>query len=109
MPRPSNIIPPDGPRAPFGGAAPGWRNWQTRYILQKIERALKEAGASFRNVLRTRIYVTQIDIWEQVAAVHREVFGHVRPATTLLEVSSLVLPEMALEIEMEAILDKGEA
>ena len=81
---------------------------QTRYVLQKIETALREAGGSMDDVVRTRIYVSDIKDWEQVAAVHREVFGDIRPATTLVEISSLVLPDMAVEIEVDAIVTEGE-
>ena len=63
---------------------------QTRYILQKIVRALVEAGASLKHVVRTRMFVTRITDWEMVGRVHGEFFGEVRPAATMVEVSRLI-------------------
>ncbi len=83
-----------------GGDAAG----QARYIVQKIERALNEAGASLRDVVRTRIYVTQYNHWEAVARVHGEVFKEVRPANTLVVVRSLVPDDALVEIEADAII-----
>lgn len=77
---------------------------QTVYIIQKIERALKQAGASLQDVVRTRIYVTNAKRWEEVARAHGEFFGDIRPANTLVEVSALVGPEYLVEMEAEAIL-----
>ena len=79
---------------------------QTRYILQKIERALVEAGASLQDVVRTRIFVTNMNDWEAIGHVHGEFFGdasgNIRPASTLLEVSQLVDPLHLVEIEADA-------
>src|SRR5437764_1028398 len=63
---------------------------QTRYVLDKIDRALHEAGASVEDVVRTRIYVARLDDWRDVARAHGEVFGSIRPANTLIQVAGLV-------------------
>lgn len=85
----------------FGGTSP---YMQAMYIFTKIERALLEAGARLEDVVRTRMYVTDIKRWEEVARAHGEVFGEIRPASTLIEVSNLVSPELLVEIEVTAIL-----
>ncbi len=77
---------------------------QTDYVIQKIERALHEAGATLANVVRTRIYVTNADDWEAIGRVHGRYFGDIRPANTLVEVSRLVGDEYLVEIEADAIL-----
>lgn len=77
---------------------------QTVQILKNIEAALSQAGASAKDVVRTRIYLTNIDQWQDVAKAHGEVFGDIRPATVILEVSRLISPEMLVEIEAEAIV-----
>lgn len=77
---------------------------QTKTAIQNIERALRNAGASLNDVVRTRIYVTDIREWEKAGKAHGEFFGSVRPATTMVEVSSLVLPDMLVEVEVEAII-----
>lgn len=78
---------------------------QTIYILQKIKRALAQAGASMEDVIRTRMYVTQIDQWEAIGRAHGEFFREVRPAATMVEVSRLIDPQMLVEIEVEALLE----
>ncbi|GFG49534.1 hypothetical protein CQY20_18760 [Mycolicibacterium agri] len=75
---------------------------QTRNALRRIEIALAEAGASLTDVIRTRMFVTEISRWREVGAVHAEVFGDIRPAATLVEVSALVSPELMVEIEADA-------
>ncbi len=77
---------------------------QTRYALKKIERALQEAGASLADVVRTRIFVTDISQWEAIGAVHGEFFGAVRPAATMVEVSRLIDPGHLVEIEVDAFV-----
>lgn len=76
---------------------------QTRFIIQKIERVMKEAGFSLDDVTRTRIYVTDISTWEEIGRAHREFFGKIKPATTMVEVKSLISPEYLVEIEASAI------
>jgi len=79
---------------------------QARQALHTIVEALDRAGARLEDVVRTRIYVTDIDNWEAVARAHAEVFGGVRPAATMVEVSRLMTPEMLVEIEVEAFVDQ---
>lgn len=83
---------------------PGDPYRQTAQTLKNIETALRASGASLDDVVRTRIYVTNIDDWREVARAHAEVFGAVRPATTLVEVSRLIDPVMLVEIEAEAVI-----
>ncbi|MDH4058083.1 MAG: RidA family protein [Cyclobacteriaceae bacterium] len=76
---------------------------QTRFILQKIERVILEAGFSMKDVIRTRIFVTDISRWEEVGRAHQEFFGFIRPATTMVEVKALIAPEYLVEIEVSAV------
>jgi enamine deaminase RidA (YjgF/YER057c/UK114 family) len=85
-----------------GPGAPGNVGAQTREALRRIEIALNEAGAALSDVIRTRIYVTDISRWREVAAVHAEVFGQIRPATTMVEVPALIAPDLVVEIEADA-------
>ena len=75
-------------------------------IFRKIEAALTEAGATLADVVRTRMYVTHIDDWQQIGKAHSEYFSAVRPAATLVEVSNLITPEFLVEIEVDAIITK---
>ena len=76
---------------------------QARFIYGKIERALKQGGASLDDVVRVRTFVTDISRWEEVARAQGEVFENIRPAATLVEVSALVDPRLLVEIEVDAI------
>jgi len=78
---------------------------QTREALRRIDGALHQLGASLSDVVRTRIYVTEISLWQEVGAVHAEVFGEIRPVTTMVEVSALISPDLLVEIEVDAYLD----
>ncbi len=75
---------------------------QTREALLRIEIALRQAGATLADVIRTRIYVTDISRWREVGAVHAEVFGETRPVATMVEVSALIAPGLLVEIEADA-------
>ena len=77
---------------------------QAKQVIANIESALVRAGAGLRDVVRTRIYVTDIARWEDVARAHGEAFGDVRPACTMVEVAKLIAPEILVEIEADAIV-----
>lgn len=77
---------------------------QTRRAIANVEEALSDAGASVTDVVRTRLFVTDIDEWEAVGEAHAEVFGDVRPATSMVEVSSLIDPRLLVEVEAVAVV-----
>ena len=81
---------------------------QTKQILANLKSALERAGASLEHVVRTRIFVTDIAQWEAVGRAHGEVFGTIRPACTLVEVSKLIAPEILVEIEADAVVTPRE-
>ncbi|HKP32508.1 MAG TPA: RidA family protein [Chitinophagaceae bacterium] len=77
---------------------------QSKYIIQKIEKVLKRAGAGLEHVIRTRMFVTDISRWEEYGKAHGEFFGEIKPCTTMVEVKGLISPEYLVEIEATAIV-----
>ncbi len=90
---------PDGKIVGLGDPAA-----QTLQTIQNIEKALAQAGAALKDVVRTRLFVTDIKQWEKYARAHGQAFGEIRPATTIVEVSKLIDPEMMVEIEADAFV-----
>lgn len=79
---------------------------QARFAIQKIEKVLKEAGASLKDVVRTRMFVTDISRWEEYGKAHGEFFKDIRPVTSMIEVKGLIDPEYLIEIEATAIISR---
>ncbi|MGN6402043.1 MAG: RidA family protein [Flavisolibacter sp.] len=79
---------------------------QTKFILQKIESVLKQAGAELKDVVRTRMFVTDISQWEEYGRAHGECFKNIKPCTSMIEVKGLIAPEYLIEIEATAIVEK---
>jgi enamine deaminase RidA (YjgF/YER057c/UK114 family) len=77
---------------------------QTKFIIQKIEKVLVNAGASLSDVVRTRMFVTDISRWQEYGKAHGEFFGNIKPCTTMVEVSKLIAPEYLIEIEATAVI-----
>ncbi len=77
---------------------------QTKFIFQKIEKALIEAGATMKDVVRTRMFVTNMDNWEEIGRAHGEFFKEIKPASTMLEVSRFIDEKILIEIEVSAVL-----
>lgn len=91
-------------RSEGGTAAPGDVYGQTRRCLEIVEKAIRDAGGALENVTRTRIILTDIALWKDAARAHAEVFGTIRPVTTLMQVAAFVDPDWLVEIEAEAVL-----
>ncbi|HEX6496501.1 MAG TPA: RidA family protein [Acidobacteriaceae bacterium] len=82
---------------------------QTRQVFKIIEQALTQAGATLRDVVRTRMYLTHAADWEAVGRVHGELFGDIRPAATMVVVAALLNPSWRIEIEADAVVDRAES
>jgi len=106
--RVGNVVEVAGTTAMDGDTLIGKNNVyaQAAYIFTKIEQALLQAGASMSDVVRTRMFVTDISQWEQVGKAHGEVFGHIKPVATMVEIKALIDPELLIEIEVTAIIQQ---
>ncbi|TYZ10604.1 RidA family protein [Hymenobacter lutimineralis] len=106
--RVGNVVEVAGTTAQDGDTVAGGDAYrQTVRILEKIGAALAQAGATFADVVRTRIYVTDISQWEAVGKAHGEVFGHIRPVTSMVEVRALIDDRLLVEIEATAIISSA--
>lgn len=101
-----NVIEVSGTTATNGDEVIGKGNMyeQAKFIFQKIEKALLQANVGLQDVIRTRMYVTDISQWEEAAKAHHEYFKNIKPAATLVEVSKLINPDHLIEIEVTAII-----
>lgn len=101
-----NIIEVAGTTAVDGDTIVGGNNAyeQTKFIFSKIEKALTQAGVSMKDVIRTRMFVTDISKWEEIGKAHGEVFKDIKPATTMVEVKALIDSKLLVEIEVTAII-----
>ena len=104
--RVGNVVEVAGTTAVDGDALVGEGNMylQTQFILQKIGKALEQAGSSLEHVVRTRMFITDISLWEEAGRAHGEVFGNIKPASTMVEVSALIQEHLLIEIEVTAII-----
>ena len=103
--RVGNVVEVAGTTAQDGDLITGTDYYtQTKRVLTKIGEALVAAGASYQDVVRTRMFVTDISQWEEVGRAHGEVFGEIRPVTTMVEVKALIDPRLLVEIEATAII-----
>jgi enamine deaminase RidA (YjgF/YER057c/UK114 family) len=103
--RVGNVVEVAGTTAQDGDAILGSDAYaQTKRVLEKIGEALTAAGASFEHVVRTRMFVTDIREWEAIGRAHGEVFGAIRPATSMVQVAALIDPRLLVEIEATAII-----
>src|SRR6478609_11729629 len=86
-----------------GTVGPGDFYLQTKFVIQKVEKVLARAGFSLKDVVRTRMFVTDISQWEEIGKAHGEFFKDIKPATSMVEVSALIDPEFLIEIEVTAV------
>jgi enamine deaminase RidA (YjgF/YER057c/UK114 family) len=102
-----NVIEVSGTAAVDNGQIVGKGNAyeQTKFILEKIKKILESLNSGMNDVIRTRIYVTDISLWEKIGRAHGEFFNNIKPATSMVEVKSLIDPDMMVEIEATAIID----
>lgn len=105
-----NIIEVAGTTAMKDGevVSPGDAYQQTVYVLRTIQEALEQLGAGMKDVVRTRMFVTDIAKWEEIGRAHGEFFAEIRPVATMVEVSALIDPGLLVEIEAQAIIKDGE-
>ena len=89
------------------GSMNGPKMNQAKQAIRTIESALKEAGSSLRDVVRTRAFITDVSLFSELSRAHGEAFGEIRPAAAMVEVSALATPEMLVEIEADAIIGSG--